>query len=91
MCTINVNVVRGYSYEKFFTQKIIIQVSLHESFQIYSTWDKYSSSQKKDNVFVVPPSQDGVAPFTLAVPFPFHMHTRTIGSNGRGLVTCKNR
>ena len=32
----------------------------------------------------------GVAPFMLAVLFPFHMHVRTIGNNGRGLLKCKN-
>ena len=38
----------------------------------------------------VPPRPDGVTPFILTIPFPFHMHTRTISNDGHGLATCKN-
>ena len=35
MRTTNVNVVRGCSYENFYTQKFIIQKFVNKNFQIY--------------------------------------------------------
>ena len=35
MCTVNANVVRGRSYEKFYTKVYHMKISLHENFKIY--------------------------------------------------------